>query len=335
MWEVENRSPFPHRSGFLRDHLARTFWCLHLKATFALRGDHSLQCLLPQPDLLQGPAYDGNRLLADGETGHERTLCDLIIQGTATAPADATPQKGWQIEASLPGWRKALQVLPARQWRGRRAQLTDTPLAPVALDWRDTFGGEGVAENPCGLGHTPADGQALPRLAPAGTSPGATRFAADCLAPVPREWPQRAKWGGVYDAAWQQRRAPLLPADLDPRYWQSALPDQWVMPDTLPGAVLNLVGFGPKPRAITLPDCEFEVATRFRGTWHPQTPRLQSVTVDLDAQRLAMVWLAVLPIEATQNDVLVERSFIALQKGRGFTVPAADMPAFMTPWETA
>jgi hypothetical protein len=24
-----------------------------------------------------------------------------------------------------------------------------------------------------------------------------------------------------------------------------------------------------------------------------------------------------------------------LQKGRGFTVPAADMPAFMTPWETA
>ena len=41
MWEIENRSPFPHRGSFLRDHEARTFWCLHLKASFALRPGQS------------------------------------------------------------------------------------------------------------------------------------------------------------------------------------------------------------------------------------------------------------------------------------------------------
>lgn len=175
----------------------------------------------------------------------------------------------------------------------------------------------------------------MPRLAPEGTAPEAPRFAPVAFAPIPRDWAARAQWAGTYDTAWSRRRAPLLPTDLDPRYWQSAPPDQWLDPDTLPGATLHLSGFAPQPMALPIPDCELEIATRFRGQWHQQTPRLQALTVDLAAGTLSLLWLAALPIQAAQNDVRVERSFIALHKGRGFTVSAADMPVFSTPWEAA
>lgn len=335
MWEIENRSPFPHRGGFLRDQKARTFWCLHLKASFALRPGQAPLFCQPQPDLLQGPVYDGDHFLAEAETGHPRPLCDLIISGTAKPPANAHPQRGWRLEARLPGWRKALDVRPARIWQDGRAHITGTPLLPVPLDWRTAYGGEGLDANPAGLGHRPTDGAALPRLVPEGTAPDVPCDTAISFAPIPRDWPQRRQWAGRYDAEWSRRRAPLLPADMDSRYWQATAPDQWLVPDTLPGAALQLSGFGPQPQTITVPECTFEIATRFRGRWNQQEPRLQSVTVDIDAQRLSLLWLAVLPIEAAQNDVLVERSFIALRNSRGFAVSGADMPLFNSPWEAA
>ena len=106
MWEIENRIPFPHRGSFLRDHGAQTFWCLHLKASFALRPGQSPLFHLQQPVLLQGPIYDGDHLLAEAETGLARPSCDLIITCTAKPPADALPDVGWTLEAKLPGWRK-------------------------------------------------------------------------------------------------------------------------------------------------------------------------------------------------------------------------------------
>lgn len=333
MWEVENRSPFPHRGGFLRDAGARTFWCLHLKASFALRPTLGPQFLPQQPDLRQAPDYDGERLIGEAEIGHARAQCDLILAGTAYAPPEARAERGWVLEARLGGWRKALHVRPSQVWEGKRPRLTDAPLAPVVLDWRAAYGGDGVAENPLGVGVSPIEGGALPRLTAEGIAIDHPAPPPACFAPIPRDWPQRARWGGRYDAEWSRRRAPLLPEDLDPRYWQSTAPDQWLSSDTLAGETLHLSGFSANPQAIVIPDCAFEIATRFRGKWHQQTPHLQSATVDLDRQSLSLVWLAAFPIEAAQNDVLVERSFIALRGSRGFTVAAPDMPNFTTPWE--
>lgn len=337
MWEVENRSPFPHRAGFLRDHNGDTLWCLHVKASFALRPDQSLTFPFPQPALLQGPLYDGPRLLAEAEIGQPRPLCDLILQGHATPPPDARRETGWRIEARLAGWRKAVHVRPAMVWQNGRAIPVPAAqaVAPVALDWRAAYGGPEFAENPIGSGHITADGTQLPRLAPEGTSPDARRFAPISYAAIPREWPQRARLGGTYDDAWLRRRSPLLPTDLSPAYWQATPKDQWLDPVSLPGSTLEISGVGPRPFAVGVPDCDLEIATRFRGAWHQQTPRLQSVTFDLDTQQLSLLWLATFPIGAAQHDVLVDRSFVALRKSRGFSLPAADMPAFLTPWEAS
>jgi hypothetical protein len=333
MWQVENRSPFPHHAGFLRDHQGRTLWSLHLKASFRLRPGLAPLFVSPQPPLLPAPLYDGPRLIAEAETGLARPLADLILSGAARPPALARPDSGWQIEARCGTWRKAVQVLPARRWREGRAELAPQPLAPVPLDWRRTFGGPEFAANPLGLGDAPAEGADLPRLAPEGTDPRQTRFAPTAFAPIPRDWPQRVALGGTYDAAWLRRRAPLLPEDLDPRFWQAAPADQWLDPDSLAGARLELAGFGQTPQTVVLPDCRFEIATRFKGRWAQQTARLQSVCVDLDAELLALLWQADLPIGASQNDVSVERSFIALRSGAGFAVAAEDAPAFGTPAE--
>ncbi|SOC04344.1 uncharacterized protein DUF2169 [Rhodobacter sp. JA431] len=186
MWQVENRSPFPHHAGFQRDHQDRTLWSLHLKAHFRLRPGQAPLFLAPQPPLLAAPLYHGPHLIAEAETGLPRPMVDLIVSGTAAPPATACPETGWLAEARCGGWRKAVQVLPARRWRDGRAELAAQPLAPVPLDWRSSFGGPEVAENPLGLGDAPTEGTDLPRLTPEGTDPRQTRFAPTAFAPIPR-----------------------------------------------------------------------------------------------------------------------------------------------------
>lgn len=326
MWQVENRSPFPHWAGFQRDHQGRSLWSIVLKASFAIRPDQPLRHLVPQPPLLQAPLTEGERMVADRDISLPRPFCDVLLSGHAHPPKGARPDRGWTASLRIGDWRKALHVLPVRQWHRGRPRPAPQPDAPVPLDWTATWGGPEVAENPLGRGTLWQEGAALPRLVPEGQ--GESSRVPVSFAPVPHGWPQRSRLGGTYDQAWLRRRAPLLPADLDPRYWQAAPPDQWLDPEALFGAPVELTGVAPQPLRFALPRLGFEVATRFRGQWVQHPPRLQMLTIDSDAMRLSMVLQAALPIGAAQFDVKVERSFIALRELQGFTVAAPDMPAF-------
>jgi hypothetical protein len=155
------------------------------------------------------------------------------------------------------------------------------------------------------------------------------------LSPVPKTWPQRRDLGGTYDDDWARRRAPLLPADLDPRYWQAVPEDQRIARDVAPCAQVILVNLTSSDgewsdggMRFALPHLEFEVATKFRNAWVQHQAELQTIMLDCDARRLTLCWQATLPIQASQNDVLVDRTFVALRDHSGFRVRPEDASLF-------
>lgn len=327
MWDVDNTTPFACHAGFQRDHAARSLWCLFLKASFTIRHDQAPLFLTVQPPLALAPVFDGPRLLADSDICPPRPQCDLTLTGHALPPAGQAAGTGWLAGLRIGNWQKQVQILPPAVLRNGRVQPLGDAAAPVPLGWESAFGGEGFDDNPVGTGFPPGrDGTPLPRLAPPGEGHATRRPAG--FAPVPRSWPARQRLGGTYDAEWQRRRAPLLPADLDPRYWQAAPSDQWLDPAGLPGAEVLLAGIRPEPVRFRLPSLRFEMATRFAGRWIQHAPLLQSIAIDTDRMQLSMVWAGGIAIGAAQHDVMVGQSVIALRDHTGFAVTAADAPAF-------
>ncbi len=114
------------------------------------------------------------------------------------------------------------------------------------------------------------------------------------------EWEPRSKLAGTYDARWQEDRMPLLPADFDKRFFQSA-PVALQTPAPLRGnELLQLIGVSNRgPISVSLPGIPPPRA-RIVGMADGERPvnmALDTVIVDTDAHQVLLLWRghAVLP----------------------------------------
>lgn len=143
----------------------------------------------------------------------------------------------------------------------------------------------------------------------------------------------RAALGGTYDAAWQSRRAPLLPEDFDPSYWQSAPVDQRLPRPMAQPAELQASGFdstGPanRPSRYALPLLDLRCDTQIGRHWHPAEAQLQSIHVDLDARSVSVLYHAAWAIPRASADVDIAQTVVQLDNTRSFRVAAADAQLF-------
>jgi hypothetical protein len=337
MWQVDNHTPFAHHGGFLRDHQARSLWAVWLKASFVFRADQPVLFDAAQAPVHLAPVFDGDTLLADSDLSPPKPMVDVVVLAKGYAPPG---QAQFQAGIAVAGRAKLMNVLPPATWSRRGTIVPGEPVAGgVALTYANAWGGDAFDGNPRGQGYVPgeAQGKALPRLVPVGVLPaGPTdRPQPIALSPVPKTWPQRRVLGGTYDDKWSRRRAPLLPADLDPRYWQAVAEDQRIGRDVVSGAPVVLTNLTSRDGqwsdgviSFALPHLDFEVATKFRNRWVQQQAELQTIALDCETRRLTLCWQAVLPIEASQNDVLVDTTFVALRDHSGFRVHPQDARLF-------
>lgn len=352
MWDVDNSTPFPHHACFMRDQDLRTFWCVWIKASFQMRHDRPALFVADQAPIRQAPFFvddDPDKvLIADTDVALPRARVDVVLDAAGRAPGGAA-ERLFSCVAEIGDWRKSVDVLPPAIWsrRGRSEPVRDPSAEPVRLNYANAFGGPEVEDNPVGAGHyadmTAAEGRALPRLAPSGGHPRRPDRAAPAAAfsAIPRQWPARERLGGSYDEEWSRRRSPLLPADLDPEYWQSVPEDQRIDRDAIADRILltNMVpdeDSGPGGCFIgTIPRLGFEIATRFDGRWTQGEVGLQSIFIEADTRRLSLTYMATHEIGPTQNDVLVDRTFVALRNHEGFHVRAEDAAWFDPARDTA
>jgi hypothetical protein len=326
MWDLENATPFVAHAGFQRDENARALWCVWIKASFTISLDGQLFCSADQPGLVRGPKRRTQigiwaDYLEDSDIVLPKPGCDIIVHGAAHGPAQGKWERPVTARVALADWEKSVWVWPPAA--GAPSDL------PCDLGYSEAFGGPDHPFNPIGCGQ---QGGRLPRLTYPGIAQTDTRQRPASFGVVGAEWPCRAALAGTFDARWEEIRAPLLPTDHDPRARQHAAPDQQIAAPA-PGAKIlieNISGEGRSGEHLgfALPDLRFDLSARFKNEWHRTPPNLQTVRIDLYARRLSMVWASGFAVPGAHQDVLLDRSYLCLEKGTGFVVAPDLIEAF-------
>ena len=161
---------------------------------------------------------------------------------------------------SVAGRQKTILVTGDRVWRDGRPS-DPQPFESMPLVWERAFGGcigaakrfwprsatrldadspEDVPRVRCRVSAVPNLEDPAAPLQQLGQAPVPA-----CLAPIAPSWLPRRAYAGTYDEQWQRARAPYLPDDFDPRFFQCAAPEFAFDRYLQPGEPVQVAGVMP------------------------------------------------------------------------------------------
>jgi hypothetical protein len=326
---IENLTPFVFDSSFAIDEEGRPLFVPIIKATYSLRG--------PETEIAESqvPVNPGGEFWGEpGESSYKyepecaftKIATDVVLIGSACSTS--TPDPCVDVRMRVGSLDKTVRVIGDRYWVKSFGMLLMTPAEPfvkMPLIYERAFGGWDRSHsdeerhsferrNPLGTGFRSKAGRfedriRLPNLedpqqlitgyhdtpAPAGfgfTSP---------------DWQPRARYAGVYDAAWLQDRMPLLPADFDRRYF-SAASAGLIAPGYLMGNepvhIENVLPSGPVSfdlPGVSAPRCRIQLAGSPDVT---VTTNLDTVIINSDEGMMLLLWRGQLPLNDSLHDVV-------------------------------
>ncbi len=234
---------------------------------------------------------------------------DVALVGSARAPG-GRPVAELDVALRVGPVQKEIRVVGDRTWTGSLFGSSTTaaePFETMPLVWERAFGGvhltdaeagtgTEVPENPVGRGFRgkrrrgALKGEAAPNL----LDPKDPKLPA-CFGFVAAGWEPRRSHAGTYDAAWQKSRAPYLPADFDARFFNAASPDL-VCPEPLRGGEpVSLTNLSPHGEIrFRLPTVVLDVSVSVSGRAETLEPRLETVLLEPDDERMSLVWRSAL-----------------------------------------
>jgi hypothetical protein len=246
MWQISNRTLFAADFTWIRDADGAEVWIVAVKATYELLPDGASRIAAHQPPVNSGLVLheDGKSPLFETDLGPSKGATDIWLVGHAHSQT-GQPVTQIRIGFSIGATVRQLDVIGDRD--AHNSFTAPKPFISMPLTWARCYGGSGPecsSGNPVGCGIMPqADGRhPLPNLLQPNNSSGTI---AQGVGPIPRHWPQRSQYAGTYDAAWQQSRAPLQAADIDPRHWQVAPTEQQAPGHLKGGETITLQGVTP------------------------------------------------------------------------------------------
>ncbi len=264
-----------------------------------LKASRRLSDGTPHPEPL--PVFLSDRLFPSGAVEYPSDLApskegtDIVLQGSVVAPAGTTVGS-CVAELRVGDVRAAVRAFGRRFWRrdGDTWRISEPePFRSVALGMERAFGGRGHDVNPVGLGlwsgEGSPEGMELPTLESAraeeqiqtpGDRPAPAGFAA-----VAPHWEPRRSHRGTYDDAWERERAPLLPEDMDARFWNAS---QLTSARPLVGGeAVELSNLTPSGRlATTLPSVPVRAVIDDREV----RPALDRVVLEPDLDRVSLTF---------------------------------------------
>lgn len=238
---------------------------------------------------------------------------DVIVIGHAHPPG-GRPAGQTAVRVTVAERQKTALVLGNRTWKRGGAPSSPEPFEKMPLTYERAYGGSHRAgpqgplvaeeQNPVGcgfLGRRSADdmvGAPVPNiedpkqpLSRCGDTPPPVGFG-----PVAPGWGSRRRYAGTYGAAWQRTRAPYLPSDFDPRFFNVAPPDFIFDRYLQGGEPVQLLGFSPAgPFEFALPKPSVTVRFKMAGTLHTPPAQLDTVAILTDVAAVTMTWRAALP----------------------------------------
>jgi hypothetical protein len=318
MLQLENDTAFVAALSVLPDRDGVESAYAVVKATFVLTGAEP-QLAPRQAPLLAADVFYGDpaqtSLRALGEFGLPKPATDVLLIGQALAARADTRVLDVALRVGLV--HKTVRVFGERRWEkgasGWQPSFPE-PFDAIPLRWELAFGGRAAEpvdaseyepRNPVGRGFvgrrdTVIADRPLPNLEDPRQLLRAPfdRPAPACFAPIAPTWVPRRDYAGTYDAAWQRERAPYLPRDFDPRYFQGA-PVDLIAPGYLSGGEpVEVIGCTlGEPLRFALPRCTLGFEFDFDGSRLPIEPRLEMVLLEPDHQRLQLLWRAGIPVD--------------------------------------
>jgi hypothetical protein len=313
MLQLNNTTPFEAAIMLLPDAEGIDTIFAVVKATFDV--GETLTVAEPQVPVVLADKHHGDpaatSIRVPSDVCLRKPATDVLLVGSACAP-DGRPT--WQSDVSLAAGpvSKTVRVFGDRVWESGPAGTTMTWVAPferMPLTWERAYGGADQTDkgpaadprNPVGAGFRvrgsarPVAGSRLPNIEdPAALISSPTDAPAPAgFAAVAPHWEPRKSYAGTYDAAWQQHRAPYLPIDFDPRFFQLAPPGLTVPGYLRGGEVIDVRGATPSGRLrFALPACSVQVTYRLSSGVQESPVVLDTVIVEPDAPRVVLVWRA-------------------------------------------
>ncbi|NMG36500.1 DUF2169 domain-containing protein [Azoarcus sp. TTM-91] len=273
-----------------------------------------------QANFLATDVYWGDPGQTSLRAAADITLCkpatDILLLGRAVSPTG--PVRSMDVDIQVGPLQRRLRVFGNRHWmRTEQGWAISSPegFERMPLRWELAFGGRAPAgadaateydrRNPVGRGFVSSSeddiaGRPLPNIEdPAALiAVPADRPLPACCAPVAPGWMPRLTWAGTYDDAWQAQRAPYLPLDFDPRFFNVAPPGLVTAEHLVGGEAVSIVGCSAgAPLQFTLPQLVIELQWDFDGRRIPAQARLDTVLIEPDQSRLQMVWRSQLAVD--------------------------------------
>ncbi len=127
-----------------------------------------------------------------------------------------------------------------------------------------------------------------------------------CFGYVESSWEPRKFFAGTYNDAWQQKRAPYLPEDFDPRFFNAAHPDLVCSGYLKGGEPVTITGMSHNgPLKFKLPVCELEAAVRIAGKTEYPALNLETILIEPNESHFSMLWRAA--VECDKKILKVEQ----------------------------
>lgn len=189
------------------------------------------RCLFPEPELWQLAATElGKDAILDECMPKPRG--EFIVHGRCFT-ANRVPRTAASARVKVGSLDKTVYVIGNRTWRRDGTPGDPEPFTEMPIHYSRSFGGEGYALNPIGIGFskTKENGQEIHRM-PNIEWPGrliqskSDRPAPAGFGPFDVTWAQRWPKVGTYDMKWVREQLPGLAKDMDLSMWNAAPEDQ-------------------------------------------------------------------------------------------------------------
>lgn len=310
--ELANLSPFSAERFVMIDSQGEERLVVVVKATFDLTQTpmrlHDEQAPIEFADQYYEQPGTSSIKMA-GDLAATKPGIDIVLSGSAYS----TKQDRHQVDVRLKAgpMDKVVRVFGDRRWKksfGTYLATSPEPFDRLPLQWERSFGGTDASNpdapvselrNPIGVGFRGKDSQLpladtlLPNLENPQKLIGGYW---DKVPPagfgfVSPHWEPRLRYAGTYDEVWQSNRAPLLPDDFDPRFYQSAPVDQIIDDELVPGTPVDVENASPTGRMVlSIPHTRFEVIVKASNERSVLPMKLDTLVINGDDEQAWATW---------------------------------------------
>ena len=336
MWTLRNRTAYAAERNWIRDTQGVHWWLVAVQATFTVGRDGRLSLADEQPPPVLEPEYFGepgqSSLRRDSDLLERKPGTDVLVLGSAHAPR-GRPARSVPVVLRVGALEKQLVVFGSRVYVDVAMGLSTTspqPFVQQPVRYELAFGGGNLTDpdparqqlderNPVGRGFPPQPARL--RNQPAHCVEYASGSAASRgpagFGPIDRGWLPRRTLAGTYDAAWVEKKKPLLPDDYDPRFAQCAPADQRTPAPLVGGERIGVLNMNVEGTLVVeVPRVALRLTSVIGRARQDHGAQVSTVVVEPSERRVSVVWQSALRVPAPSVDYL-DWTEIDEQRGAG------------------